>query len=270
MELKKKHLEKYLNFAVKLVRNSNQITMKYYQRKLKHKVKINNTPVTMADIKCERFIVDSIKSKFPEQSILGEEGGESGSRSEFKWIIDPVDGTKNFMRKWPYWGTLLALEYSREVVLGIISMPALKDFIYAAKGLGCYCNDKKAKVSKVKFLKDSYLIHGGIDYISTESYKDNFLNLSRACYYSRGFGDCHGHSFIIRGKAEIMVDPHVAPYDVAPIKICIEESGGRFTDLNGQNSIYSGNALATNGKVHDAALKMINMNLESRDITRIE
>ncbi len=270
MELKNKHLEKYLNFAVKLVKNSNDITLKYYQKKLKHKVKDNNSPVTMADLNCEKFMSFKIKTRYPEHSILGEEGGESGSGSEFKWIIDPVDGTKNFMRKYPYWGTMLALEYMGEIILGVISMPALKDFVYAAKGMGCYYNDKKAKVSKIKLLKDSYLIHGGIDYISTESYKDNFLNLSRACYYSRGFGDCHGHAFIIKGKAEIMVDPHVSPWDVAPVKICVEESGGMFTDLSGKKSIYSGNALVTNGKVHEAALKMLNMNLESRDITRTE
>lgn len=268
--MKNKHLEKYLNFAVKLVKSSNGITLKYYQKKLKHTVKENNSPVTIADLKCENFIVERIRTRFPEHGILGEESGESGAGSEFKWIVDPVDGTKNFMRKYPFWGTLLALEYEGEVILGIISMPVLNDFVYAAKGMGCFYNNKKAKVSKVKTLKDSYLLHGGIDYISRENYKDNFLNLARTCYYSRGFGDCHGHSLIIKGKAEIMIDPHVAPYDVAPVKICVEEAGGVFTDLKGEKTIYSGNALVTNGNVHDSALKIINMNLESRDVTRTE
>ncbi len=147
-------------------------------------------------------------------------------------------------------------------------MPALKEFYVAAKGKGCYMNGKKMKVSKVKKLKDSYLIHGGLNYIFSEPYRQNFVNLVSSTYYDRGFGDCHGHTYIINGKAEVMVDPHVAPYDVAPIKICVEEAGGRFTDIHGNNTIYSGSAVVSNGRVHDAVLELLNENLESREITK--
>ncbi|HWA05512.1 MAG TPA: inositol monophosphatase family protein, partial [Ignavibacteria bacterium] len=152
--------------------------------------------------------------------------------------------------------------------LGVISMPVLGEFMIAAKGMGCRLNGKRTKVSKIKKLGESYLIHGGLNYIFSEPYRQNFVNLVNNAYYDRGFGDCHGHSLIINGKAEIMVDPHVAPYDVAPVKICVEEAGGRFTDINGNDSIYSGNAVVTNGKVHDAVLEMLNENLESREITK--
>ncbi|HWA05840.1 MAG TPA: inositol monophosphatase family protein, partial [Ignavibacteria bacterium] len=108
MELKNKHLERLIDFAEKTVKKSNLITLKYYSKKVKHKVKDNLTPVTAADIKCEKFILGRIKEKFPEHSIHAEEHGKSEKQSEFKWIIDPVDGTKNFMRKYPFWGTLLA------------------------------------------------------------------------------------------------------------------------------------------------------------------
>ncbi len=268
MKLKKKHLERLLEFAIKTVKKSNAITIKYYSKKIKHRVKENLTPVTIADVKAENFIISKIKENYPKHSILAEEHGKSVNEAEFKWIIDPIDGTKNYMRRYPFWGTLLALEFQGEVVLGIISMPAINEFVYAAKGMGCYYNDKRSKVSKIKAIKDSYLIHGGLDYILTEPYKNNFMNLVSQTYYNRGFGDCHGHSFIINGRAEMMIDPHVAPYDVASVKICVEESGGRFSDLNGNNTIYGGNALVTNGKVHDTVLKILNENIESREITK--
>ncbi|MBZ0203934.1 MAG: hypothetical protein K8I03_13020 [Ignavibacteria bacterium] len=264
--MKNKLLERLLDFAVNTVKRSEEITLKYYTKKIKPRVKDNLTPVTVADIKCEDFILSRIKNKYPSHSIHAEESGITQSPSEFKWIIDPIDGTKNYMRKYPFWGTLLALEYQGEVVLGVISMPSLKETISAAKGMGCYSNNKKCKVSKITSIKDSYLIHGGLDYIVAEPYKNNFLQLVNQTYYNRGFGDCHGHSFIIKGQSEIMIDPHVAPYDVAPIKICVEEAGGRFTDLCGNPTIYNGNALVTNGKVHDAVLKILNQNLESREV----
>ena len=134
MELKNKHLERLIDFAEKTVKRSNLITLKYYSKKIKHRVKDNLTPVTVADIKCENFILGKIKEKFPEHSIHAEEHGKSEKQSEFKWIIDPIDGTKNFMRKYPFWGTLLALEYQGKVVLGVISMPVLGEFMIAAKG----------------------------------------------------------------------------------------------------------------------------------------
>lgn len=268
MKLKSKHLAEFLDFAVKSVKKSEDITMKYYSKKFKHRIKDNNSPVTEADIKCEDYLLRRIKKHYPNHSIYSEERGIKDKKSEFRWFVDPIDGTKNFMRKYPFWGTLLALEYAGEIVLGVISMPAVNEFIYAAKDMGCIYNDKKAKVSKIRSLADSYLIHGGLEYIVKQHYRENFLNLAGDSYYCRGFGDCHGHSFIINGRAEVMVDPHVAPYDVAPIKICVEEAGGVFTDINGEKTIYGGNAIVTNGKMHDTVLKMLNHNMASRELTK--
>lgn len=259
MELKKKHLENFLNFSLKIVRKSEEITLKYYKPAVKYKLKKNLTPVTQADIKCEKYLLKKIRSKYPKHDILAEESGEQNNNSEFKWIIDPIDGTKNFMRHYPFWGTLLALEFQNEIVLGVISLPALNEVIFAAKGLGCYSNKKKVKVSKISELGKSYLIHGGLEYIVNEPYKDKFYTIAGLCNYNRGFGDCHGHSFIIKGMAELMLDPHVAPYDIAATKICVEEAGGVLTDLKGDNTIYSGNALISNGKFHNEILKFLNM-----------
>ena len=268
MGIKKKELDSFLEFSLKTVKKSEKITLKYFNKNIKHKIKKNKTPVTIADIKCENFLIEKINSKYPQHSLLTEETGVIDNGSDFKWIIDPLDGTKNFMRLYPFWGTLLALEWEGEVILGVISMPALGETIYAVKEGGCYYSGKKAKVSKVDKVKDSYCIFGSLEHIIPQPYSDNFLNVISSCSYSRGFGDCHGHSFVINGRAEFMVDPHVAPYDIAATKICIEEAGGLLTDINGNNGIYSGSALISNGKVHDEVLKMLNSGFESRDITK--
>src|SRR5689334_2214574 len=138
--LKKKQLESLLDFSLNIVKKSEDITLKYFSKTVKHKLKKNLTPVTQADLKCEKYLLKKIRAKFPKHDILAEESGEQNNYSEFKWIIDPVDGTKNFMRRYPFWGTLLALEFQKEIVLGVIAQPALKEVIYAAKGFGCYSN----------------------------------------------------------------------------------------------------------------------------------
>jgi len=268
MKIKNKQLHTLLDFSLKLVKKSEKITLKYFTKEIKHKIKKNKTPVTIADIKCENYLIEQISSKFPKHSLLAEETGVIDNGSDFKWIVDPLDGTKNYIRKFPFWGTLLALEWEGEVILGVISMPALGETIYAVKGGGCYYNGKKAKVSKVNQLKDSYCIFGSLDMILPQLYKNNFMNIISGCSYSRGFGDCHGHSFVINGRAEFMIDPHVAPYDIATSKICVEEAGGTLTDINGNSNIYSGSALISNGKVHNEVLKMLNYGFNSKGLDK--
>lgn len=268
MEIKRKYLNNLLQFALRIVRKTESITLKYYNKKLGHKVKKNLTPVTIADLKCEQYLISKIREEYPSHSLLTEETGKIDNNSEFKWIIDPIDGTKNYMRKYPSWGTLLALEYQSEVILGVISMPSLREIIYAVKGGGCYFNKKKAKVSKVSQLKKSYCIFGSLEHILIQPYRNNFLNIINSCYYTRGYGDCHGHSFVINGRAEVMIDPVVAPYDIAAVKICVEEAGGLLTDINGNRTIYSGNAIVSNGVIHEELLKLLNYGFESREITK--
>jgi len=256
--IKKKELNNFIEFSTKLIKQSESITLKYFSRKVTPSYKKNKSPVTIADFKCEDFLIKEIKRNFPHHAIYSEERGEFKTDSEYKWIIDPVDGTRNFMRNYAFWGTLLALEYSGEVILGIISLPALKEFIIAAKGKGCFFNGKKTKVSDVDKIENSYLLFGGLDYIIKSQYKNSFFNLVHKCPYNRGFGDCHGHTLLIKGKAEIMIDPKTAPYDIASAKICVEEAGGKLTDILGNDTIYGGDALISNGKMHEQVLKIIN------------
>ena len=259
MKLNRKYLDSLLNFSQRIVKESSVVAMKYFKPGgIKSTLKKDKSPVTIADLKCDDFLLKQIKAKFPSHSILSEENGVHENGSEFKWIIDPIDGTRNFMRGYPFWGTLLAVEYQGEVVSGVISMPAINLFIHAVKGKGCYLNNKRQRVSKLDKLENSYLLHGSLKDLLKHDYKENFLNLASKCDYTRGFGDCHGHIFIIGGMAEIMIDPRVAPYDIAPTKICVEEAGGKLTDFHGIDSIYNKTAVITNGLVHDEVLEILN------------
>ncbi len=254
----RKYLKSLLDFSKKIVKESSRITIKYFKPDgVKSRLKKDNSPVTIADLKCEDFLLKKIKAKYPSHDIFSEENGVHENGSEFRWIIDPIDGTRNFMRGYPFWGTLLAVEYRDEIILGVISMPALGVFIYASAGNGCFVNNKRLKVSKINKIEESYMLYSGLKHILLQNSGKNFLELESKCSYSRGFGDCHGHSFIISGMAEILVDPLVAPYDIAATKICVEEAGGKLTDINGKSTIYGGNAVITNSLVHSKVLKML-------------
>lgn len=259
MKLNKKHLNSILGFSQKIVKESSKISMKYFKPGgIKSSLKKDKSPVTIADLKCDDYLIKQIKSKYPSHNILSEENGVYENGSEFRWLIDPIDGTRNYMRGYPFWGTLLAIEYQGTVVLGIISLPAIDLFIHAAKRQGCFINNKRCKVSNIVKVENSYLLYSSLKHILKHNYKGNFLTLASKCEYTRGFGDCHGHSFIIAAMAEIMIDPVVAPYDIAATKICVEEAGGRLTDFHGIDSIYNKTALITNGLVHDEVLEILN------------
>ena len=167
-----------------------------------------------------------------------------------------MDGTRQFIRGIPFWGTLIALEYKGEVVAGVIHHPTMDYTLWAAKGLGCYANGKRVHVSKIPNLKGGTFTYGGLR-LTPPSYRKKLTDLIATCYDDRGFGDCFGHVLVATGQVEAMLDPVVKPYDVAAIKICVEEAGGRFTDLKGRETIHGSNALSSNGLVHSQILKAI-------------
>jgi histidinol-phosphatase len=255
----KNHLEKLYKFSCGIVLQSSEITLKHYKTSAapESSIKDDNSPVTIADYKCEEFLLKQIKAAYPGHNIYSEESGIEDKGSEFRWFIDPIDGTRNYMRKYPFWGTLLALEFRGKVVIGIISMPAVGQFIAAKKSAGCFINGKKVKVSRINKIEKAYLLYGGLNSILKKQYKENFFKLVSRSFQTRGFGDCHGHSFVINGSAEVMIDPSVAPYDIAATKICLEEAGGKFTDIDGNDSIYNRSALITNSAIHNKVLSVI-------------
>jgi len=260
-----KSFTRELEYALKVVKASERITLKYFHSRLKVGYKSDRSPVTIADKSCEKFLVGELSKKFPDHGFFGEEFGdrkpEAGVRNQHealtRWIIDPIDGTRNFTRGIPYWGTLCGLEHDGEIVAGIMDLPALKTVYYAEKGHGAFKNGKRIRVSKLKEIEKSTIVFGGLSYFIGTKYEEGFKKVIKSSYHDRGFGDCFGYTFVAEGSAEAMLDPIVSPWDVAAIKIIIEEAGGVFTDFEGKPTIYSKTGLAGNPYMHELILKTL-------------
>jgi histidinol-phosphatase len=243
-------LRGFLSLALSAAQKGGQRALRYFRKNVPVVRKVDRSPVTRADREAEKIIRKILAGRHPDHQLCGEEfGWDRGGTGDFKWWIDPVDGTRQFIRGIPFWGTLVALEHRGEVVAGVIHHPAFGWTLSAAKGMGCFNNGRRVHVSRIPDLKDGTLTYGGFRLVP-RSYRRRLTGLIEGCYDDRGFGDCFGHSLVIQGMAEAMLDPVVKPYDVAPIKICVEEAGGVFTDLKGRATIQGGSALSSNGRVH--------------------
>jgi histidinol-phosphatase len=250
-------LNQFLSAAKKAAQAGGKHALKYFRKNVPVIRKVDRSPVTRADREAEKIIRDLLGKRFPNHQLCGEEfGWDKNQSSDFKWWIDPVDGTRQFIRGIPFWGTLIALEYRGEVVAGVMHHPAIQNTLWAAKDLGCFADGKRVHVSKIPALKGGTLTYGGIRLVP-KRYRSKLTNLIAECYDDRGFGDCFGHSLVIQGRTEAMADPVVKPYDVAAIKICVEEAGGKFTDWSGTKSIYGGSAVSSNGLVHGEILRKL-------------
>jgi histidinol-phosphatase len=214
------------------------------------RTKIDMTPVSEADEEVERAIRERLAIDRPEDTIVGEEYGITGGSGR-RWILDPIDATKNYVRGIPVFATLIALE----AMVGVVSAPALGCRWWAARGDGAFCNGDRIRVSQIATLEDSHLTYDSITDFDRHGGTDAFLALTRQCSRSRGFGDFWAHMLVAEGSVEIAIEPIVAAWDVAAVQIIVEEAGGRFTDVRGAARIDGNSALSTNGKVHDAVLE---------------
>jgi histidinol-phosphatase len=249
-------LDRALAAAAEAARAAGAIALQYYRNGFDVTLKPDQTPVTQADREAEEAIVAALGRAYPEWGFLGEEFGARGA-SDVRWIIDPIDGTKNFVRRIPVWATLLALEAHGEVVAGVIHNPVTGDLLTARRGGGAWLNGERVRVSDVGDLWEATLLHAGLCLYRKAGVWDGLVRLVEATERQRGFGDYLGYALVAEGKAEIYLEVDLKPWDLAPCKIVVEEAGGRFTDLAGTPTIYSGNSLATNGRLHDATLALL-------------
>jgi histidinol-phosphatase len=245
-----------LDAAVDAARAAGQIALKYFHGGFKVVLKPDDTPVTQADREAEQAIVEILGRAFPNYGVLGEEFGGRGTR-EVRWIVDPIDGTKNFVRGIGVWATLIALEERGEVTVGVIYNPVTAELYTARRGAGAHRNGEAIRVSDVAELGRACFVHAGLGIVRKSGHWDGFVRLIDATDRQRGFGDYLGYGLVAEGKAEIYAELDLKPWDVAAPKIVVEEAGGRFTDFLGRATIYSGTALATNGRLHDAARALL-------------
>jgi histidinol-phosphatase len=216
------------------------------------------TPVTEADRAVERALRDRLATARPGDTVVGEEfGEEGGGPSARRWIIDPIDGTKNYLRGIPVWGTLLALEREGETTAALISAPALGRRWWAVKGAGAFADGRPMRVSGVAALADAQLCFGGLRTWRKYGLLDAFLSLAARCWRTRGFGDFWMHMLVAEGAADIAAEMEVSLWDLAGVKLIVEEAGGRFTDLSGVPTASGGSALSTNGTLHEEVLAIL-------------
>ena len=239
--------------AVDAARAAGALAMRYYRGGFEVTIKPDQTPVTQADQEAERTIVDILGNAFPDHGFLGEEFGAKGPQ-ERRWIIDPIDGTRNFVRHVPIWAVLIGLEEAGEITAGAIYNPVVDEMYSAYRGGGTYCNGERIHVSAIADLSKATFLHAGLGIVRKAGWWPGFERLIDGTLSQRGPGDYLGYTLVASGRGEIYAELDLKPWDLAPCKIVVEEAGGRFTDFEGRPTIYSGTALVTNGHLHDATL----------------
>ncbi|MDO8639507.1 MAG: inositol monophosphatase family protein, partial [bacterium] len=222
-------MDKLLKTAIKAAKNAEKIILNYYSEEIKFKLKEDQTPVTLADIESERIIIKTIKSQFPTHSFLGEEATEKEVKSDYLWIIDPIDGTKNYTRKIPFFGTQIALMHQGELIIGVSNAPALKELMFAQKGKGTFLNEEKVFVSKINKLSESAASFGNLHGFESSGLIKNFLSFTNFVRHERGFGDFWSYHLVAQGKIDTMVEVGCRIWDIAAIKVIVEEAGGKVT-----------------------------------------
>lgn len=234
-----------LELVRRLADAADAISLPRFRSGLTVEVKPDLTPVTEADRATEVELRRILAEERPDDAILGEEQGAAGSGSR-RWLLDPIDGTRNYSRGIPVWATLIALEVDGVVQLGMVSAPALRQRWWAERGAGAYVDGERMSVSRISRIEDSVL---------SFALEDNVPAVARRAWHARGFGDFWPYMLIAEGCVDGAVDgPGVGEWDLAATQVIVEEAGGRFSDQNGERRIDSGTAVASNGLIHDELL----------------
>jgi histidinol-phosphatase len=252
-----------LEVALAAAREAGQLTLDYFSRAgLAVELKADDSPVTVADREAEQALRARISSAFPDDAILGEEFPERPGSSGFRWILDPIDGTKSFIHGVPLYGTLVAVETGGRSVVGVINLPALGECVYAATGQGAWHasgggEPQRTSVSQTSALAAALFCTSDDTHWRTCGRQLALDRLQAAARLSRTWGDSYGYFLVATGRAELMVDPVMSVWDAAALQPILEEAGGTFTDWRGQATIHSGEGIATNGKILAEVLALV-------------
>ena len=248
-------LQELLGVAVEAARAGGRRALEDFGREIPIETKPDGSPVTRADRASEEVIRERIRARFPDHAILGEEGGASPGDHWVTWILDPIDGTKSFVRGVPMWGVLVGVEVAGAPVIGVAFLPALGELVEAAQGLGARWNGRPARVSSIDDLGQATLLTTSVRAIEQRDVP--FRRLIDATGLQRGWGDCYGHVLVATGRADVMLDPHVSVWDNAPFLPILREAGGRFTDWRGTETIHGADSVSTNGRLHERVLELL-------------
>lgn len=254
-----------LRVAWELANIADSITMDRFEAdNLKVKAKPDLTPVSDADLAVERAIRTYLNDHCPTDDIVGEEFGGNADYVGRQWVIDPIDGTKNFVRRVPTWATLIALMVDGIPRMCVISAPALQRRWWAAEGAGAYRCSADSPAKQIHVSEVSELRHASISFSSLIGWKrknlmDNFINMMNYSWRMRGYGDFFSYCLMAEGAVDVAAEPEVCLWDLAALDILVREAGGRFSSLDGRPGPHSGEAVATNALLHDQVLRAINL-----------
>jgi histidinol-phosphatase len=243
--------------AVSAARAAGQLALRYYESQLEVEWKEDLTPVTVADREAEALLRGTLLGRFPDDGFLGEESGDKPGGSGFRWVIDPIDGTRSFVRGVPLWGTLVGLEYHGEQIAGVADAPALGQTWRALRGDGAYRNDRRIHVSDVSELGQAYLFYSSVSWFVKVGKQELFLNLAARTLRQRGYGDFYGFVLVAQGSGEVMFEHGCHPWDLSALTALVQEAGGRFTNWQGRTDIHSSDVVASNGRLHDEVLRLL-------------
>jgi histidinol-phosphatase len=233
--------------AEEVARRSGDVALGFFRQGIQVSTKGDGTPVTVADQTAEKTARAWIESHFPEDGILGEEFGETRPGAKRRWILDPIDGTKTFIRGVPLWGTLVAVAEGERILAGAAYFPPVGDMLVAAPGQGCWWNGKRSRVSEEASLSKAVVLSTDERFLVHPERGEKWRALTAKTAISRTWGDCYGYLLVATGRAEAMIDEVLSPWDAAALQPIIEEAGGVFTDWTGTRTSFGGNAIATNG-----------------------
>jgi histidinol-phosphatase len=246
-----------LRLAFELADIADGITMmRYRSPDLEVVTKPDQTPVSESDKRAELALRERLGDVRPDDRIIGEEFGgvEAATAPGRAWVIDPIDGTKSYVRGMDTWTTLIALLDDGEVKLGVVSMPALKKRWWAVRGQGAFADGRQIHVSKITELDDAQFVWSGIEEWDAIGEFQKVLDFGRRCWRTRGVGDSWQYMLVAEGAAEVATDPEATLWDLAAVSIVVEEAGGTFTGLDGRSGAGAGSGLASNGLLHTEAL----------------
>jgi len=234
-----------------------QHALQYFDVDVAVEWKKDQSPVTIADREAEQFLRDRLLGAFPDDGFLGEEFGDQPGTSGFRWIVDPIDGTRSFVRGIAVWGTLVGLEHHGEQIAGVVVAPALGQAWRALRGDGAYRGQRRIRVSDIGDLSQATLFYTNLKWFERSGTRDDFLRLAAQTQNQRGYGDFWGHVLVAQGSGELMAEQGVHVWDVAAIKPIVEEAGGRFSDWDGRPDVHRPDVVVSNGKLHEAALAVL-------------
>ena len=243
--------------AIDVARRAGELAMTYFGHDVQVQWKADKSPVTIADQNAEKLLREAILGHFPGDGFLGEESGDTPGTSGFRWIIDPIDGTRSFVRGVPLWGTLVGVEYKGELIAGIARAPALGQTYHALRGDGAFKDERRIHVSTVNQIERAHLYYSSINWFIKAGAEKEFLELYRRTERQRGFGDFWGFVLVAEGAGELMIEHGVHSWDIAALIPILEEAGGKLTAWDGAVNLERPDVIASNGLLHAEAMRFL-------------